>query len=223
MWEDLLDSVDAVLFDLDGTVIDSMWIWKQIDIDYFNMFNKEFPEDYQAKIEGMSVYETARYSRQTYGFEQSIEEMINTWNEMAFKQYSENVVLKESVIDFLHYLREKGIKMAIATSNSEILCNEVLEKRGIKDYFDSIITGDNCIVGKPAPDVYLQSAENLGVAPERCLVFEDLSNGIKAGNSAGMRTVAVWDDYSSKSWDEKRQEADYSIMDYKEIIDEIYQ
>lgn len=221
IWDYIFDHVDAVLFDLDGTLIDSMWIWKQIDIDFFAMFNKTFPEDYQDKIEGMSVYETALYSKKEYGFEISIDEIIDIWNEMAFKQYSENVKLKEGVPELLKYLKAEGIKMGIATSNSERLCMEVLENRGVRDYFKSFITGEQCKVGKPHPDVYLESSRRLGVKPERCIVFEDLMNGIIAGKSAGMKTVAVWDEYSAKSWNEKIIAADFNIMSYKEIVDEV--
>ncbi len=100
---------------------------------------------------------------------------------------------------------------------------EVLNKRGIKDYFEVITTSDDCTAGKPAPDVYLVTAGNLKVNPSDCIVFEDLFQGIKAGNNAGMTTIAVRDEYSEPFWEAKKNEADYYIDSYKEIIDEIYQ
>lgn len=222
MWKELLDSKKAVIFDLDGTLIDSMWIWKQIDIDYFASFNKELPSDYQPKIEGMSMYETAVFTIKEYEFDTTIEEMLAKWDEMAFDVYSNKVMLKECVPELLHFLKKGNYKIGLATSNSKKLSSEVLTKRGMIDYFDCILTGDHCIAGKPAPDVYLMAAKELNVNPSECLVFEDLCNGICAGRSAGMTTVAVWDDYSKDSWEDKKKEADYYISSYKEIIDEIY-
>ena len=103
-----------------------------------------------------------------------------------------------------------------------MLCTATLKNNNLLDYFDSIITGEVEGAGKPFPDVYLNSASAVGAAPEKCLVFEDVVNGIIAGNNAGMTTVAIHDDYSVYQWDEKCRIADYNIMSYKEIVDEVY-
>lgn len=222
MWKELIDNASAVIFDLDGTVVDSMWIWHQIDCDFFAKHGKKFPNDYQKNIEGMSVKETAVYTKDNYNFSISVDEIIQEWNDMAFDKYSNEVVLKEGIIDFLDYLKQKNIKIGIATSNNDVLCNEVLLKRGIKDYFDVIVTCDECMAGKPAPDVYLAVANKIGVDPRKCLVFEDLLQGIRAGKNAGMTTVTISDDYSKNTWEDKKTEADYYIESYREIVDEIY-
>ena len=221
MWKEIIESVDAAIFDLDGTVVDSMWIWKQIDIDYFKKCGLDMPNDYQKQIEGLSFYETAVYTHEKFIPFITVEDMINDWNEMAFELYANTVKPKEGIALFLATLKERGIKLGIATSNSRLLCTTTLANNGLLEYFDSIITGEECPLGKPAPDVYLQSASSLGVLPERCLVFEDICNGIHAGNNAGMITVAVSDDYSAYQWDEKRNMATHSIISYKEITDEI--
>lgn len=222
MWSEIIDKIKAVIFDLDGTIIDSMNMWHQIDLDYFSEYGKILPDDYQAQIEGMSFHETAVFTKETYGFEHSVEEMKTIWNEMAFDYYSNHVQLKEGVVDFLTLLSAKGIKLGIATSNSKRLCMEVLEKRNLIDYFDVILTGDCVHKGKPEPDVYLSVADKLSVKPSDCLVFEDILNGIRAGNNAGMTTVAVRDDYSDFSWTDKIKEADYYIESFEEIVNEIH-
>ncbi len=222
MWKEIIESKKAVLFDLDGTVVDSMWIWKQIDIDYFKRFDIVMPHTYQKEIEGLSFYETALYTRDTYFPWRKTEELMNDWNDMAFDHYSTDVKPKEYVLPFLDYLKDKGYKLGMATSNSRTLCEATLRANGLIDMFDSILTGEDKAAGKPAPDVYLNSAAALSVDPKQCLVFEDLCNGIIAGNDAGMTTVAVYDDYSHYSWDEKCRLADHNIMSYKEIVDEIY-
>ncbi len=221
MWKEILDSKTAVLFDLDGTVVDSMWIWNSIDVEYFGRFGLELPHDYQDSIEGLSFYETAVLTNKVYLPDISVETLMNDWNEMAYEHYSNKVLPKEYIRELLDYLKETGKKLGIATSNSDVLCNATLENNGLLGYFDSVITGENAGSGKPAPDVYLRSAGALGANPSECLVFEDLINGIIAGNRAGMTTVAVFDDYSAGQWDEKCRIADHSIISYREIIDEV--
>ena len=221
MWKEIMDNTDAVLFDLDGTVVDSMWIWKQIDIDYFEKCNIKMPEDYQRQIEGLSFYETAVFTRDNYIPWMSVEDLMREWNEMAFHHYSEIVKPKECVTEFIGYLKDNGIKCGIATSNSYTLCSATLKNNDLWHCFDSILTGEECGAGKPAPDVYINSAKALGVDPSRCLVFEDIYNGLLAGKRAGMTVVAVHDDYSAYQWDEKCRIADHHILSYREITDEI--
>ncbi len=221
MRQEILSSKNAVLYDIDGTVVDSMWIWKQIDIDYFNKCDLAMPDTYQKEIEGLSFYETAAYTRDKYIPWMSIEDLMNDWNDMAFDHYSRDVRAKENVRIFIDHLKMNDFKLGICTSNSATLCNATLKNNGLYDVFDIILTGEGAIAGKPAPDVYLECADKLGVDPSECIVFEDIVNGIIAGNRAGMTTVAVHDDYSLYQWDEKCSLADHYIMSYKEITDEI--
>ena len=179
------------------------------------------PKTYQMEIEGLSFYETAQYTRDKYIPWKSVEELMKEWNDMAYHQYSEIVKPKEGVVKFLEYLKMRKIKCGIATSNSFTLCSATLKSNKMIDFFDSILTGEDCGAGKPEPDVYINSAKALGVAPEKCLVFEDICQGILAGKRAGMTVVAVHDDYSTYQWDEKCRMADHYIMSYKEITDEV--
>ncbi len=221
MWKEIIDKTDAAIFDLDGTVVDSMWLWKQIDIEYFKKCGMHIPAGYQKEIEGLSFYETAVYTQEKYIPNVTIEDMISDWNDMAYDLYANTVKPKEGIALFLATLKNMGKRIGIATSNSRILCETTLRNNGLLEYFDSIITGEECPAGKPAPDVYFQAAASLSVDPKRCIVFEDICNGIHAGNNAGMITVAVHDDYSAYQWEEKCKMADHSIMSYKEINDEI--
>lgn len=214
----MLTNMKAVIFDLDGTLIDSMWIWREIDREYLARYHVPLPEDLQERIAGMSFTETARYVKERFGIPDSIEAIKKTWTDMAWEAYEKRVPLKKGVRPFLDYLRGEGIVMAIATSNSHEMVNMVTKVHGIYDYFSAIVTGCDVTKGKPSPDVYLKAAEKIQVEPEHCLVFEDIVQGILAGKNAGMRVCAVADESSQNQVQEKRRLADYYIETYEELL-----
>lgn len=216
----MLNNIEAVFFDMDGTIIDSMWMWKQIDIEFLGSRNIELPNDLQKQIEGMSFTETAIYFKEKFNLEESLDEIKHIWNDMAMDKYKNEVHLKNGVMDFLKYLKKNNIKMGIATSNSRELAECSLEANGVIDYFDAIVTGCDVGIGKPAPDIYLKNAELCKVAPEKCLVFEDILQGIEAGHNAGMKVCAVYDKYSEYIDEEKHQLADYYIYDFTDLSEE---
>ena len=214
----MLKNTKAVIFDLDGTLVDSMWMWKEIDREYLGRFELPLPEDLQGAIEGMSFSETACYFKERFQIPDSLEQIKKNWNEMAWEKYEKQVPLKVGAHRFLDLLKEQHIAMAIATSNSRELVEMVTKVHGIYDYFSVIVTGCDVHKGKPAPDVYLKAAEGIHVRPEECLVFEDIVQGIMAGKNAGMRVCAVEDKYSMFQEEQKRALADYYICTYDEIL-----
>ncbi len=212
-----IKELEAVIFDLDGSLVDSMWMWKKIDMEYLERFGISLPENLQQEIEGMSFVETAGYFKEHFQIPDSIEEIGETWNRMAWDKYMYEVPLKPGVMDFLHTCRSHRIKLGIASSNSSALIMNVLEAHHIRDFFDCIKSGTDVIKGKPAPDIYLHVAKELNVNPQKCLVFEDITQGILAGKSAGMKVCAVEDAYSSEQWEEKIRLADLYISSYDEL------
>lgn len=214
----MLENIKAVLFDLDGTLVDSMWVWRQIDIDYSKLKGIDMPDGLQREVEGMSMLETAAFYKKKMGISDDIETMMHTWNNMAKEMYSSRVPYKKGAEDFLKYLKANKIKTGIATSNSRELLQVVTESLGLHRYIDCFMTANEVAHGKPSPDVYIEVAKRLGVEPKECLVFEDVLPGIMAGQAAGMRVCAVYDVYSAYVTEEKKNLADYYINDYTEIL-----
>ena len=210
---------EAVIFDLDGTLVDSMWMWKSIDIEYLQRFGIELPDNLQSEIEGMSFTETAVYFKNRFNIPYSIDEIKSQWNEMSKDMYIHRIKTKTGAVEFLEFLKGINIKLGIATSNSRELTDICLKSLDIHKYFDSIVTGCDVAKGKPDPSVYLLNASNLNVLPENCLVFEDIPVGLMAGKNAGMKTCAVKDDYSLVYNDEKMNLSDCFINDYFEFMD----
>lgn len=215
---EMLKNIDAVIFDLDGTLVDSMWMWKTIDIEYLARFGLEFPEDLQADIEGMSFTETAIFFKNRFKLPDPVDKIKRDWNEMAWDKYLNEVPLKEGVKEFLDYLKEKQIPAGIATSNSKELVDLIINKHNISEYFKSIRTSCEVEKGKPSPDIYLLVAKDLKVEPLRCLVFEDIIQGIMAGKNANMKVCAVYDEFSKDDEKEKIKLADYYIRSMRELL-----
>lgn len=213
----MLKNVKTVLFDMDGTLIDSMWVWREIDKEYLGKYGLELPGDFQSKISGMSFSETAQCFKETFSIPDTIEEMMNIWNGMALEKYRCSVPLKPGALGFLEYLKRTGRKTAICTSNSKYLTEIVLKALEIERMFDIVLTADEQLKGKPAPDIYLTACERLSSQPEDCLVFEDIYMGVLAGHRANMQVCAIRDDFSEQEWTDMQETADYMINDFTEL------
>lgn len=211
------NQVKGVIFDLDGTLIDSMSMWDDIDIEYLARFGYDLPDDYQKKIEGLSFHEVAVYTKERFQIPDSIEQMMQDWNDMAFAFYRERVPLKPGVRDFLRFLKEQNIPCGIATSNSPELLGAVLTSLKIRDCFSVMVTGSEVEHGKPAPDIYLHAAGHLGLKPSECLVFEDVEAGMEAARAAGMSVCAVYDKHSKISVSDAEALSDYYLNSFEEL------
>ena len=213
-----LNHKKAVIFDLDGTLVDSMWMWRAIDVEYLARFGVECPENLQKEIEGMSFTETAAYFKIRFKLEASLDEIKEDWVQMALGKYQKEVPLKPGARAFLDYIEDHGMAAGIATSNGRAMVDAVLDSLDIRRYFLVVATACEVAAGKPAPDIYLNVAGRLQVDPQDCVVFEDVPAGIQAGKRAGMTVFAVEDAFSLDMKEEKKQLADYYIRDYFELL-----
>ena len=202
--ERLLEGKEAVIFDVDGTLIDSMGVWEEVDRIYLTRHGKPMSEDLQRKLAGLSILQAADYFRNVIGIDDPPEKMLAEWNELAFEQYRHEIQMKPGAAKWLSFIEEKELPMAVATSNTRKLAMTALHAQDIEHYFRVIITGEDVVKGKPDPFVYQEAARRLGVNPANCLVFEDIPEGIQAGLSAGMTVCAVQDDFSDYQIDEKK-------------------
>lgn len=218
MIKDLLTGKKAILFDLDGTLVDSMWMWGEIDVEFLGRFGYDCPPELARAIEGMSFSETAAYFKENFDIPMTIEEIKNCWILMSIDKYRKEVPLKPGAGEFLRYCREKNIRTAIATSNGRDMAEAVIESLEIGPYLDTVVTACEVAHGKPEPDIYLEAAKRLGAEPSQCLVFEDIPAGILAGKRAQMPVIAVADAFSRPLDQEKRELADGWIEDYFELL-----
>ena len=217
----LLNNIQGAIFDMDGTIIDSMWVWYTINKDYLYKRNLSMPPDLKEKIETMTFKESALYFKDRFQIEDSVETIMDEWNEMAKSSYSNGVKLKPGVYEYLTKLKEKDIKIGLATSNYSKLVDLALSQNNIKHFFDAITTTEEVEREKSFPDIYLLTAKKLNVEPEKCVVFEDILPAIKGAKLAGMTVVGVQDEYSLDQWESIMEHSDHWIEKYDELIEEI--
>jgi HAD superfamily hydrolase (TIGR01509 family) len=208
----------AAIFDMDGTIIDSMWVWKGIDHNYLKKRNIEMPLDLRCCIEDKSFAQVAQYFKDRFGITDSVEQIQNEWNNMAIYEYSHNVTMKKGAKEYINKLKSLGIKIGLATSNCQLLVDVALKNNGLDNLFDSITITDEVTRGKNFPDIYLLAAKKLGVSPKECVVFEDILPAIKGAKAAGMRVVAVHDVDSECNKDEMTSLSDLYIYEYDTFL-----
>lgn len=214
----MLENIKAAIFDMDGTLVDSMWIWDKVDKEFLASRGIDYPENLKTEISHLSFEGTVRYFKETFGLEETLEDISREFNELAYNAYRNDVKLKAGAKEYLEKLKANGIKIGLATSNSIPLLEVTLKNNGIYEYFDAITITDEVKRGKNHPDVYLLAAKKLGVNPEACLVFEDILPAIEGAKKAGMKVIAIYDKFSDFQREDIIKMADRHILEYSELV-----
>ena len=207
----------GAIFDFDGTLVDSMFIWDTIGEDYLRSLGKEPHEDLKETFMTLTLEEAAEYYRTHYGVTLSVKEIVDGVNTMLEGIYRTRVALKQGVADFLAQLKDNGTRMCIATVTDRYLVEETLERLGILHYFSEIFTCAEVGYGKDKPIIYRKALEHLGTPREETFVFEDSLFALKTAWADEFSTVGVYDRYEDKQEDIMTL-ADYYISDYKDPI-----
>jgi beta-phosphoglucomutase-like phosphatase (HAD superfamily) len=208
----------AAIFDLDGTLLDSMWVWEKIDVDFLAKRRLTVPDKYAQEICSMSFKEIADYTIALFGLKESAADLMAEWNGMAIDEYSHHVRLKPYAKEYLLFLKELGIKLGTATALPKVLYEPVLRNNGVYELFDAFCSTDEVNCGKESPNIYLLAAKKLNVLPGDCVVFEDVLPAIKGIIAAGMQAYGVYDHYSKHEQAQIREMAKGYIRDFTEML-----
>lgn len=199
---------DAAVFDLDGTLLDSLGMWEGLDGVFLKKRGLEVTPDYSAAVGAMSFEEAAEYTVRRFGLAETPDMLIREWGSLAADAYENTIPLKPGAEEFLLTLKAAGKKLGVATALSPRLYGPALRRNGVYGLFDAFASVGEVRRGKGFPDIYLLAAERLGVPPGRCVVFEDVLPGILGAKAAGMTAVGFYDPVSRDDEERMRAAAD---------------
>ncbi|MCB5259914.1 MAG: HAD family phosphatase [Candidatus Cloacimonetes bacterium] len=215
-------TIKAIIFDLDGTLIDSMGLWRQVDEEFLTSRGVAVPEDLFDNLpQGNSFIQTAQYFRDRFGLGESVEEIMQIWTNLVAEHYSNSIQLKAGAKQLLELLSQAHIQIGLATSNSYELARKALTFNGVWQHFACVSSGDMELRGKPFPDIFLNCARLLKLESSQCVAIEDTLSGVQAAQAAGMHTLAIYDEDSIRHHEQIRTVADAFCQNYKEVLQEI--
>ena len=209
--------IKGAIFDLDGTLLDSMFIWDTIGEEYLRSLGKEPHEDLKETFMTLTLEEAAVYYREHYGVTLSVGEIVDGVNSMVEETYRTKVTLKPGISEYLAWLKENGVRMCVATVTDRYLVEETLDRLGVRHYFSEIFTCAEVGFGKDKPIIYQKALEHLGTEKSDTYVFEDLPFALNTAKTDGFPTVGVYDRHEVHQ-DELKGLADYYVLDFTDPI-----
>ena len=206
--------IKGAIFDFDGTLVDSMFIWDTFGEDYLRTLGKEPNENLTETFKTFTLEQAAEYYRDNYGVTLSVGEIVDGVNEMVAEIYRTKVTLKRGVFEFLRDLHSKGVKMSVATVTDRPIVEDVLNRLGIRDFFTEIFTCAEVGYNKETPHIYRAALEALGTKKEETVVFEDALHALMTAKKDGFPVASVYDKHEPRQI-EMKAVADYYISDYE--------
>lgn len=201
--------IKGAIFDVDGTLLDSMEIWEDVAIRYLKSIGVEAEPDLPEVMFTMSLPEGAAYVKEHYRLTRETDEIIKGVLDIIRKYYEETAPLKPGVTKILEELSGKRIPMTVATSNNKEEVEAAFKRLGIASYFSRIFTCEEVGAGKTRPDIYMKAAEYMGTRPEETVIFEDVLHAIRTAKKAGFLAVGLYDEASKADQEEIKKEADW--------------
>lgn len=207
--------ISGAIFDLDGTILDSLGVWHEIDVRFFKMHNMEVPAMYHKEIAHLSLEKIALLTKEKYGFKESVEEICSIWRNMALSIYK-SVKLKPYVVDLLNYFKANNVLLAVATANEEYLYAPCLKKLGVYDYFYLLNDLNKLKCVKKDEYFFKKTALDMNLDPQNIVVFEDTFEAIASAKNEGFITIAVKENTHLEK--EKKEIANHYVNDFKEAM-----
>lgn len=210
--------VKGAIFDLDGTLLDSMDVWKQIDVRFLARRGIAASDEYTKTVTQLGFRAAAAYTIERYALPESPAEIIAEWNRMADQAYASGIGLKPYALDYLLKLKTCGVKLGVATSLHPQSVESALKNNGIHHLFDAFTTLQEVTRGKGYPDIYLLAAEKIGVPPGECVVFEDILTGVKGAKAGGFQVCGIYDASSEHDWPEIESLCDTAVRSFESLM-----
>lgn len=212
-------SFDGIIFDLDGTLIDSGGIWQSVDEKFFSGRKLKMPPDYPSAIAHLGFEKAAAYTKKRFHLEEAPEEIVREWENEVVDLYRNELLLKEGAEDFLRLAEKSGCVLGIATAAQKNCYEPCLKRNGIAAFFSDIVDTTRYPSGKRSPEIYLDIAGKWGLSPSRVLVIEDILTALQSARSGGFLTCAIYEK-TCKDEKEKRRIGDLYIESFRDLMKE---
>lgn len=213
----MLTGIKAIIFDMDGVIIDSEPLWRRAMIQSFNEIGIPFTDEECRMTTGLRFIEVAEFWFNKHGITNMT---IFEFDHLVISRLCDLIKnegkLMHSVEDALKYLKKEGYKIALGTSSNLLLMNTVIDELGIREYFDAVCSAQHLEYGKPHPEVFINCAKELHIKPAECLVIEDSVNGVIAAKAAQMKVLVVPEEENAGN--PKFAIADYKLRSLEEFL-----
>ena len=210
--------MQGAIFDVDGTLLDSMSVWWDVLIEFHKQHGVELSDTEAMTFKEVTLDESIPMMIDRFNLSETPEEVLDILKGMTAKYYETTLPLKKGAKEYLKKLHEGGVKIAIATSGYEELCKTAFTRLGVWQYIDACAFSSEVGVNKSNPDVYLLAAKRIGVPPEECIVYEDILSGITGAKKGGFHTCAVYDDTNADETDALKELADCYIKGWNDLL-----
>ena len=218
------EGVKLLIFDLDGTLLDSMSVWHDVDKEFLGRYGYEVTPEYTDMVKRASIEDAARYTQTKYRIPLTWQEIADTWESMVFEFYKNEVKLKDGAKEYLEEAKRLGFCLAVTTALSRKNATASLTHTGIRDLFNCVITLEDFgnKIDKSSPEIFMRakdyvSASGIVIAPEHAVVYDDVQAALKGAKSGGFLTCAVYDDIGCGGpgrWEDFAAECDYSVLKF---------
>ena len=207
----------GILFDLDGTLLDSMPMWHELDSRFLRLHGVEPPPDVTESVKNMTAADAAAYYAERFPLSMTPEEIMTECEALAAEAYRRDLQLKPGAEAFLHALAEREIPFGLVSVTYRRLLEAALDRLRIRPLFRFLLTPEDGLPGKHLPDLYLRGAELLNAAPAACMVVEDALYAAKTAKQAGFYTLGFYDGAAAAEWDEIRAVCDRTAAHWTEL------
>ena len=208
-----------LLFDMDGTLVDSNGLWLQVDLDFLGRRGLKVTQEYTDFVSHSIFPVAAQYTKDYYRLPDSPQAIMDAWLAAARTAYAHQIPLKPHVRAFLDQCRAQGQPMALVTASVPDLCRVCMDRHGLTGYFTALVFAQELGLEKRDPRAFLAAAEQLGVRPEDCTVFEDAPANCAAARQAGMTVVGVYDPAFASAREEMARICHRYIMDFGALLE----